>query len=312
MQGTVVGAEGGIYTLALDDGRRVGASLRGRLKMPSPKGDRVVIGDRVEVVEGQSGTVTIEALLTRRSAVVRRSAKDRGAKVVAANVDRLFAVVAVEPRPRAQLVDRLLVVAEANAIPSVLVLNKMDLPGAAEVAPFLTARYRALGYPVLAVSARAQLGLEGLRELLCDGTSALIGPSGVGKSTLLNAVEPGLQLRTGGVSRKHSSGRHTTVASRLIMLLCGGVVADTPGFSDVGLWEMEPAELDCCFPELRELKGSCRFRGCAHLEEPDCAVRAAVEEGRIAQDRYESYVILRGEAEAARSQEPGGPPLRSR
>ena len=125
--------------------------------------------------------------------------------------------------------------------------------------------------------------------------SSDLGPPGAGKSSLLNAVQPGLRLRTGEVSRKSGAGRHTTVSSRLVQLSCGGAVADTPGFSDVGLWEMDPAELDVCFPEMRELRDACRFRGCAHLKEPDCAVREAVSEGRIPRERYESYAALRAE-----------------
>jgi ribosome biogenesis GTPase len=127
-----------------------------------------------------------------------------------------------------------------------------------------------------------------------------MGPSGVGKSTLLNVIEPGLQLRTGELSSKVRSGRHTTVSSRLIQLSCGGAVADTPGFSDVGVWRMDPRELDRCFPEMRGLGEACRFRGCAHVKEPDCAVRAAVVEGRIAEERYQSYLTLRRETEAGK------------
>jgi ribosome biogenesis GTPase len=216
-------------------------------------------------------------------------------------VDRVCAVVAVQPPPPLRLIDRLLVVAESNQIPPVLVLNKIDLPGAADVASRLEASYGGVGYPVIPVSAKQGVGIRALEAELCRGTSAFMGPSGVGKSTLLNAIEPGLELRTGELSRKTGSGRHTTVSSRLIALSCGGRVADTPGFSDVGIWEMDPAELDECFPELRELKDRCRFAGCAHVKEKDCAVRAAVAEGRVSAERYESYLELRAEAKAARA-----------
>jgi ribosome biogenesis GTPase len=301
MRGEVIAVEGGVYTLALDDGRRVDASLRGRLKLESRvrAQDRVVIGDRVEVGEGRGGETTIDALLPRRSTVIRRTGKAGKPKVLAANVDRLCAVVAVQPTPPMRLIDRLLVVAEANRIPPVLVLNKIDLPGARDVAASLTARYGEIGYRVIPVSAKEGAGTAALRAELCRGTSAFMGPSGVGKSTLLNTIEPGLELRTGDLSRKTGAGRHTTVSSRLVALSCGGRVADTPGFSDVGIWEMDPDELDECFPELRGLKGGCRFAGCAHVKEKDCAVRAAVDEGRVSAERYESYVELRAEARAA-------------
>ncbi len=300
MQATVVAVTGGVYALVLDDGRRMDASLRGRLKLGSKvrAEDRVVIGDRVEMTELHGGSATIEALVPRRSSMVRRSGKAGKPKVLAANIDRVCAVVAVDPALPAGLIDRLLVVAEASRIPPVLVLNKIDLSGGPELAAILSARYLRIGYPVLEVSARANLGIDALRDELCRGTSALIGPSGAGKSTLLNVIEPGLQLRTGELSRVTGSGRHTTVSSRLITLSCGGRVADTPGFSEVGMWEIDPGELDGCFPELREIRDACRFRGCSHSQEPDCAVREAVESGRIALQRYEGYLTLRSEAES--------------
>ena len=304
MTATVVGVEGGVYTLALDDGRRVEGKLRGRLKQREGGADKIVIGDRVEVLESD-GAVTVETPLPRRSVMVRRGASGRKPKVLAANLDRVFIVVAVEPAPHAQLLDRLFVVAEASGIPPVLVINKVDLPGGSAVVEPLAARYAAVGYPVLPVSARTGAGIDTLAHLLCSGTSALIGPSGVGKSTLLNRVEPGLRLRTGDLSGRTRTGRHTTVSARLLDLACGGAVADTPGFSDVGLWEMDPAALDDCFPELRSLKGSCRFRGCAHAHEPGCAVRDAVTEGSVAVERFDSYLALREEAVAAAAKRVG-------
>lgn len=293
--GRVIGVEGGVYTLTLESGRQIEASLRGRLKQESRGGGKIVIGDCVEVEEAD-GAATVEDLLPRRNTMVRRGVAGRKAKVLAANLDRVFVVMAIEPIPRAELIDRFLVVAEANAIPPVIILNKIDLPGAVDVAPDLSALYKSAGYVVLSVSAKDGIGIDGLRALLCDGISAFMGPSGAGKSTLLNKVEPGFKLRTGELSRRGRSGRHTTVSSRLLSLSCGGAVADTPGFSDVGLWGMDPADLDQCFPEMRGLRDRCRFRGCAHMVEPGCAVREATEEGRIAPERYESYRVLRVEA----------------
>jgi ribosome biogenesis GTPase len=150
------------------------------------------------------------------------------------------------------------------------------------------------------VSAKSGEGLESLRAELCRGTSALIGPSGVGKSSLLNALDPGLALRTGTLSGKSGTGKHTTVSSRLIELACGGFVADTPGFSDVALWGIAPAELAGCFPEFARAE-PCRFRGCAHAQEPGCGVREALEDGRIHAARYRSYLKLYGEALEAAS-----------
>ncbi|KPJ84163.1 MAG: hypothetical protein AMS19_01660 [Gemmatimonas sp. SG8_23] len=297
--GTVYETGGGVYVVALDSGDLVEASLRGRLKREARTGGRVVIGDRVDL--SRSGEAwTIEEVEPRRSELVRRGRGARVAKILAANLDRVFVVVALrEPRASSQLIDRLLVLVESSGMHPLLVLNKVDLDGARDAAEKLVAKYEAIGYDVVVASAVTGEGIEAVGELLCAGTSALIGPSGAGKSSLLNAIEPDLELRTGGLSKKTGTGRHTTVGSRLIPLACGGRVADTPGFGDVALWSMPPDEISSCFPELVPLSAQCRFRGCTHLHEPECAVRQALEEGRIERSRYDSYVVLREEAVAA-------------
>jgi ribosome biogenesis GTPase len=273
----------------------VEAALRGRLKQERRTGDRVVIGDRVKVV--RSGDLwTVESVDSRDSELVRRGVGGRLAKVVAANVRRVLAVVAGrDPDVSLGLVDRLLVVAESSGIPPVLVVNKIDLPGGREKAAELAGLYQGIGYRVLQVSATLGEGLAELEAELKNGTSVLVGPSGAGKSSILNALHPALDLRTGGLSVRTGRGRHTTVSARLIPLSCGGTVADTPGFGDVGLWGVLADEVAGCFPELVALQDECRFRGCAHLREPDCAVRDAVG-GTVAESRYRSYVTLRAEA----------------
>ena len=297
-EGTVLRSRGGVYRVALEDGRRVDASIRGRLKLEERTGDRVVIGDRVRVHDSGDGAWTIEEVLPREREIVRRKPGGRDPKVVAANVDRLVAVfAAAQPDPARKQVDRLLVVAEANGIEAVLVLNKLDLEEAPKRAEALRDLYGGIGYPVLLTSAATGRGVDELRELLCRGTAALAGPSGGGKSSLLNAVQPDLDLRTGELTRKPRRGRHTTVSARLIELECGGRVADTPGFGDAGLWGVDPGELDACFPEFLPHLGECRFRGCTHLHEPDCAVVAAVEDGAVSEERYAAYRELRQEAE---------------
>ncbi len=303
LKGVVRQTEGGVYTVALVDGRTVEATLRKRLKREARTGERVVIGDRVEVAEAADDSWAVERVLPRETEIVRQAPNRRKAKVVAANVDRLLAVVAARrPDPNRDVLDRILVIAEANEVDPYLVVNKLDLEGAEEVADELARSYRKVGYRVILTSAETGRGLDELRELLCRGTSALVGPSGVGKSHLLNAVQPGLDLRTGELSRKPGRGRHTTVTARLIELDCGGLVADTPGFSDVGLWGVDPNALDTCFPEFRPFVGECRFRGCSHLHEPDCAVQEAVEDGRVDEGRYRRY--RRFVEEAAEQQRP--------
>jgi ribosome biogenesis GTPase len=302
-RGVVAASGGGGYEVRLEDGRTVHAVLRGRVKRQARVGDRVVIGDQVEVdrVEGSAGEGewSIEAVLPRASVITRQGYSERRPKVIAANLDRMFAVVAArDPEPRLAQLDRLLVIAEANGIPATVLVNKVDLSRAREPLERIRALYEAIGYPVLAASAESGEGLEELREALSKGTSALIGASGVGKSSLLNALAPSLDLRVGELSRRVRRGRHTTVRSRLLELPFGGLVADTPGFGDVGVWGVPADEVEDCFPEIRALRDECRFRGCAHLSEPGCAVLEALHAGAIARSRWESYRALRQGDEA--------------
>jgi ribosome biogenesis GTPase len=315
--GTVYGSLGGVYTVRLDSGAIREASLRGRLKQEARTGDRIVIGDRVRLMERSDGSSTIEEVLERRTQVVRKGPGGRKPKVVAANVDRLVVVAAAaRPEPRQILLDRLLVVGEANGLELALVMNKIDLVADTEGrmgeveaggddsstqgsdAGFrrLVSLYREVGYPVLETSAVTGTGIAELADLLSLGTSALVGPSGVGKSTLLNAIQPGLGLKTGELSHRKGRGRHTTVSARLIPLECGGLVADTPGFSDVGVWGVDQRDLEGCFPEFHPWRGECQFRGCTHLHEPNCGVQAALHRGVIQEGRFESYRSLVQEA----------------
>jgi ribosome biogenesis GTPase len=277
----------------------VQASLRGRLKLEARTGDRVVAGDVVEVALADDGGATIEAVEPRRSELARRApGRSRGAKVLVANPDQLVAVFAVTmPDPNPRLLDRFLVAAEVNQLPAVVVANKTDLADGTDV---FQAHERA-GYRVLRTSVKTREGLDELRELLCSSTSVLAGPSGVGKSSLLNAIEPGLSLRIGEVSAVVGKGKHTTVTARLIPLACGGYVADTPGLRELGLWQVDGPMLADAFPEFREHAERCRFApSCSHSHEPGCAVIAAVRRGSIAADRHESYLALLAEVDEER------------
>lgn len=298
--GTVRKAAGGVYEVELETGEVVEAVLRGRLKLEERTGDRVVAGDRVEVARHGDGSATIEAVAPRKSELARRAPGHgaRRAKVIVANVDQVVIVfAAAHPEPRLRMLDRFLVLAEANRLEPVVVVNKVDLVGL-EAARARFGLYERAGYTLLWTSVVEGLGLEALRERLCGRTSVLTGPSGVGKSSLLNAIEPGLRLRTGEVSEVVGKGRHTTVTAELIPLGCGGYVADTPGLREVGLWGVPAEELDLYFPEFEPYLGSCRFGGsCTHVHEPGCAVKEAVEAGEIPAERYESYRLLRTEEE---------------
>lgn len=295
LKGMIRLVRGGVYLVALEDGTEVEASLRGRLKLEQRDGDQVVIGDRVVVADVQ-GAYVVEEILPRKTQIMRVKG-GRRARVLVANADRLAAVVAArDPKPQRELIDRLLVVGESGGVAVSLVINKMDLEGAAEIADGLAHIYEAVGYPVLRVSATSGEGMPALRRMVSTGIVLFVGPSGAGKSSLVNALEPGLNLRTGELSRRTGTGRHTTVTSRLIPLSHGGLLADTPGFSEVGLWGVERTELDWCFPEFRAHRDRCRFRSCSHLTEPDCGVREALEAGEVDAGRFESYRTLWEEA----------------
>ena len=297
--GRVLAAAGGVYDVELASGEVVPASLRGRIKQQARTGDRVVAGDVVEIARDGSGGATIEVVQPRVSELARRApGRSRGAKVLVANPDQLVAVFALtHPAPNPRLLDRFLVTAEVNRLPAVVVVNKAELPEAAAALP-LFEPHRLAGYPVIRTSAKTGEGLDELRAVLCGNTSVLAGPSGVGKSTLLNAIEPGLSLRVGEVSDVVGKGRHTTVTARLIPLGCGGYVADTPGLRELGLWAVDAAMLADAFPEFREPAEQCRFApSCSHSHEPGCGVLDAVREGTIAKARHESYLALLEEIE---------------
>lgn len=292
--GTVLERDGSVYRIATDLGT-VKAVLRGKVK----RGDlRVVVGDRVVLDQdaGAGDTLGITEVEARRSLLARRVAqgRGRGMRPVAANVDQVFVVsAAADPAPVPQLIDRLLVVAEANQLHASVLLNKVDL----DRADALTDRFRRAGYEVLRTSTKTGEGIDDLRARLRGQEVVLAGPSGAGKSSLLNAVEPGLKLRVGEISARTRRGTGTTVSAVLIPLPGGGYLVDTPGFSDVGLWGIEPAQLDTWFPDFRDYLGRCRFGNCRHNGEPGCAVAEAVEAGAIVPDRLESYRILRKELE---------------
>lgn len=286
MTGIVLERDGAAYRVLTPAGE-VRAVLRGKVKRDTP---RVVVGDRVTLdAEGEGGVRGIAGVAARSSLLARRVPEGRGTRPVVANVDQVLVMAAtVDPVPIPQLLDRLLVVAEANDLPAAVILNKTDLdPGTA-----LADRLRAAGYPVHLTSARTGEGLEALRATLAGRESVVTGPSGVGKSSLLNALDPGLGLRTGELSERIRRGRNTTVSAVMVALAGGGFLVDTPGFSEVGLWGLAPRDLAHCFPEFRLLVERCRFPDCSHVHEPGCTVREAVAAGTVAADRHESYRVL--------------------
>jgi ribosome biogenesis GTPase / thiamine phosphate phosphatase len=318
VRGTVLSGTGGVWRILTSAGETLEASMRGRLKK-SDSGKRadgslrrdtvraaaevvkLAVGDEVvlEPEERGAGGWAIAEILPRRSRLARREPGGRyGERVVAANVDQVLIVfAAARPEPHPRMLDRFLVIAEGNGLAARIVINKVDLVGGADAALARFADYERAGYPLHATSVAGRTGLEALHGVLAGRTSALSGPSGVGKSSLMNALFPGLDLRVGEVSESVNKGRHTTVGALLHPLPGGGFVVDTPGLREVGLWGLPSRELDRCFPEFRPFIPECRFADCAHTAEPGCAVRAAVDAGEVSAARHESYVMLRAEIE---------------
>jgi ribosome biogenesis GTPase len=315
-QGVVLSGTGGVWRVRRDDDQVVEASLRGRVKKASAglraDGSRrrdtissaadtlkLTIGDRVVLEQDDSGATAIALILPRRSRLARRApGGGQGERIVAANVDQVVVVfAAANPEPHPRMLDRFLVIAEANDLAARVVINKVELVGGADAARVRWRDYERAGYTVHYTSVKRREGLEALHDALAGQVSVLTGPSGVGKSSLLNAMFAGLDLRVGEISESVNKGRHTTVGGYLHPLPGGGYVADTPGLREVGMWALAPEELDQCFPELRPFLSECRFADCRHSVEPGCAVRDAVARGEVSRARYESFIKLRDELE---------------
>ena len=299
----VVTADGTVHEVSMrgrlkkaDVGRRVGGTIRRDTAAAARDVLKLAVGDRVRLEPDERGsTLAIAEILPRTSRLARRApAGARGERVLAANVDQVVLVfAAARPEPHPRMLDRFLVIAEANDLPARIVVNKVDLVDLAEAEARFAAYPRA-GYPVHLTSAKRGDGMEELRRVLGGRTSVLTGPSGTGKSSLINALFPGLDLRVGEISASVNKGRHTTVGASLHALpgAAGGFVVDTPGLREVGMWELPVESLDRCFPEIRAVRDQCRFADCRHGVEPDCAVRAAVARGDVDVARYESYLKL--------------------
>jgi ribosome biogenesis GTPase len=294
-EAVVLSGTGGVWMVHTAAGETHEASMRGRLKQDGNA--KLAIGDRVNVEKDPAGGAwAITAIHPRRSKLARRAPSGaRGERIVAVNVDQVVVVFAVaKPEPHVRMLDRFLVIAEGNELQARIVLNKIELVDS-KVVDALAAPYEAAGYIVHRTSVKQRIGLDELHATLAEKTSAFTGPSGVGKSSLLNAMYPGVSLATGEISESVNKGRHTTVGALFIPLNDGGYVVDTPGLREVGLWGMPPEHLDYCFPEFRPFLGTCKFQDCSHAHEPNCAVRAAVQSGSITAARHESYLKLHGD-----------------
>lgn len=290
--GRVVTRLGPVFTVESDEGERVECVARGR-------GNKVVVGDRVVFERGAGNEMAdglIVAVAERRSELVRADAMGRRAQVLAANIDRIFVVNAPEPPLREGLIDRYLVEAHRQGIEAWLVFNKLDLfDGEPEEEADVRERlsiYPGIGHPVVFVSAADGRGLDELRGATRERCSIFVGHSGVGKTSLLNALDPGLGERVQVLSGASGRGQHTTSTSALYDLPGGGAVIDSPGVRGFALWDIEAGELKAHFPEFVERERACKFANCSHTHEPGCAVIEALEAGEIADSRYDSYLKI--------------------
>ena len=281
MQGRIVKGIAGFYYVDTEDGIfecRAKGIFRNQKVKP-------LVGDLVEleVLSQEEKEGSVISILPRKSELIRPAV---------ANVDQALVIFAlVSPKPNFNLLDRFLVLMEKQGIPALICMNKTDLASDEMIAE-VRKRYRNSGYPLLFVSAAQKEGIEAIREYLRGKTTTVAGPSGVGKSSLINLLQDGVQMQTGAVSEKIERGRHTTRHTELMWVEEDTYILDTPGFSSIELFGIEKEELGGYFPEIAAHAGDCRFRGCAHLAEPDCAVKEAVDNGEISKGRYENYQLL--------------------
>ena len=292
LHGLIIKAQSGFFTVETSQGLVV-CQLRGKLKQGRARGDIAAIGDRVRITVLPDGSGVIEEVEERTRAIVRLDPRPQGdyQQVLLANADQaVFVFACAHPSPRLRMLDRFLVIAEKQIIPVVIVANKIDLVNDPRE---IFGLYEMIGYQVLYTSTKTGTGIEELKSILTGKISAFAGPSGAGKSSLLNAMQPGLGLAVNEISKVMDKGRHTTVTRQLFPLEGSGYIADTPGWKSLALWDTEPEEIDGYFTELRELVQHCQFSDCTHTHEPGCAVQRALEEGKIHQERYDSYLRLR-------------------
>ena len=297
MKGIVIKNTGSWYTVLTDEGQQVDSKIKGNFRLKGIRSTNpVAVGDRVEIVPNQEGTAFITAIEERRNYIIRKSPNlSKQSHIIAANIDMACLVVTVNrPQTSTTFIDRFLASAEAYRIPVTLVFNKCDIlsPEEHHYQQMVIELYESIGYTCREVSAATGDGIDELRALLKGKTTLFSGNSGVGKSTLLNRLIPGVELRTAEISDAHNTGMHTTTFSEMLRLPDGGWAIDSPGIKGFGTFDMEPGELTSYFRDIFHFAQDCRFSNCTHTHEPGCAVLKAVEEHYIAASRYQSYLSM--------------------
>ncbi len=296
-KGIVIKSTGSWYTVKKNDGSRIECRLKGRLRTEGIKSTNpVVVGDHVIFEPGVQGEGMIQDIEPRKNYLIRKSTNlSKQSHIIAANVDCAFLVITFRlPETPMEFIDRFLVSAEAYRIPVCLVFNKIDLYSSKELEQVKQIEdiYRTIGYQTIETSVSNKTGIDKLKQLLEGKISVIAGLSGVGKSSLINAVDPKIKAKVGDMSEYHQSGKHTTTFAEMLELQDGGCIIDTPGIRGFGLIHIEKEELYHFFPEIFKLSSACSFHNCQHLNEPGCAVVEAVETGKISSSRYNSYLNM--------------------
>jgi ribosome biogenesis GTPase len=310
MKGTVYKSTGSWYQVKSEAGTFYDCRIKGKFRIKGIKSTNpVAVGDRVEFdIEDKEGAEqgVIKKIEKRENYIIRKSVNlSKQTHIIASNIDQVFLLVTLNNPPTlTTFIDRFLVTAEAYHVKAVLVFNKVDSYNEDELVEvkYLAAIYRNAGYECIGISATTGKNVDKVKEMMLGKTSMFAGHSGTGKSTLINAIEPGLNLKTSQISDQHKQGQHTTTFAEMFDLSFDARIIDTPGIKGFGVVEIEREELGDYFPEFFELKQDCKFHNCLHLEEPKCAVKDALEEGEIAWSRYKSYLqILEGEEDNYRT-----------
>ncbi|MDA8715420.1 ribosome small subunit-dependent GTPase A [Flavobacteriales bacterium] len=296
-KGLVIRSTGSWYAVRLTDGTVSQCRIQGKFRIQGIKSTNpIAVGDWVDFNREEDGTGVIRAIHDRRNYIIRKSVNlSKRSHIIASNIDQAILIITIDsPRTSTGFIDRFLVSAEAYRIPVALVFNKIDLLDvkSKEQLVKLIKTYREVGYQTFEVSALTRSGVDAIETLMKDKVSLVSGHSGVGKSTLINAVDSNLELKTGEISEAHYKGKHTTTFAEMFELNFGGFIVDTPGIKGFGIVDIDKKELGHYFPEIRVLMGNCKFHNCQHLKEPKCAVIDAVENGKLPLERYTNYLAI--------------------
>jgi ribosome biogenesis GTPase len=307
-KGIVIKSTGSWYTVKTEEGNLIESRMKGKLRITGIRSTNpIAVGDHVELTEKKEDNAIgsqiiglIHKIIPRTNYIIRKSPNlSKESHIIAANIDQAFLVVTIKfPVTTTTFIDRFLVSAEAYRIPCHLIFNKTDLynEGQKVLMENLIGIYEMAGYQCLKISATQNIGLDQLKNMMQNKTNVFSGHSGVGKSTIINCLQPGINLKTGEISEAHFSGKHTTTYSEMHELDFGGYIIDTPGIKGFGVLEMEKEEISHYFPEMFRLLNECQYYNCTHTHEPNCAVKKSVENGLIAESRYFSYLgLLEGE-----------------